>query len=216
MRLASLGAQCDGWVHSDVASWGDFAPISSQPELIQLTDADETRTPDNTRDDFPFSSYFPYWQVGSGGHLSGVYDPPVSNWGMAAPNAGSQWNWLTSITYPTDSMKNASGLAKMAEADIDLSNPPIVQAFHGGHWGGWTFAVNGSSTSEGSDNNVTFSFSKGGYQEARGMGNGGESHSGPRLLALTKTRVRASTKPNLFQTEAQLGHRLEKILPGHN
>jgi len=38
----------------------------------------------------------------------------------------------------------------------------------------------------------------------------------PRLLALTKTRVRASTKPNLFQTEAQLGHRLEKILPGHN
>ena len=48
------------------------------------------------------------------------------------------------------------------------------QAFHGGHWGGWTFAVNASST--GADGGLTLGFEKGGYQEARGSASGAESY----------------------------------------
>ena len=83
---------------------------------------------------------------------------------------------------------------------VDDANPPIVQvstaaserccsslvlitltalctccqAFHGGHWGGWTFAVNASST--GADGGLTLGFEKGGYQEARGSASGAESY----------------------------------------
>ena len=50
---------------------------------------------------------------------------------------------------------------------VDPANPPIVQAFHGGHWGGWTFEVNGSTTK--SDGSLELSFRKGGFQEARSV-----------------------------------------------
>ena len=79
----------------------------------------------------------------------------------------SQWNWLTSATYTKD---NTSGIS----VAVDDANPPIVQAFHGGHWGGWTFAVNASST--GADGGLTLGFEKGGYQEARGSASGAESY----------------------------------------
>ena len=82
---------------------------------------------------------------------------------------------------------------------VDDANPPIVQvstatcerhsllassyhtngavccqAFHGGHWGGWTFAVNASGTS--ADGGLTLGFERGGYQEARGSASGAESY----------------------------------------
>ena len=97
-----------------------------------------------------------------------MFDPPKSFWGMAHPEAGALWNWLTSATYA----KSALNGSQITVAP-DPANPPIVQAFHGGHWGGWTFEVNGSSTTE--DGSLSLSFSKGGFQEARGSSNGAES-----------------------------------------
>ena len=87
---------------------------------------------------------------------------------MAHPEAGALWNWLTSATYA----KSALNGSQITVAP-DSANPPIVQAFHGGHWGGWTFEVNGSSTT--ADGSLSLSFSKGGFQEARGSSNGAES-----------------------------------------
>ena len=47
----------------------------------------------------------------SGGNLD-VFDPPLSFWGMASPEAGALWNWLTSATY---TKANVSGTAFSAE-----------------------------------------------------------------------------------------------------
>ena len=87
---------------------------------------------------------------------------------MAHPEAGALWNWLTSATYSKAALNDSA-----ITVAPDPANPPIVQAFHGGHWGGWTFEVNGSTAT--ADGSLKLSFSKGGYQEARGSSKGAES-----------------------------------------
>lgn len=50
----------------------------------------------------------------------------------------------------------------------------ILHAFHGSHWGGWQFRINGATTSE---NGTTFALDPwGGQQEARGDSTGAEWH----------------------------------------
>jgi hypothetical protein len=44
----------------------------------------------------------------------------------------------------------------------------FVHTFHGGFWGGWIFQIASSSSADDS-----IKFSRGGFQEARGWGNGG-------------------------------------------
>ena len=46
---------------------------------------------------------------------------------MAHPEAGALWNWLTSVSYHKQDVAGIS-------VAPDAANPPIVQAFHGGHW----------------------------------------------------------------------------------
>jgi hypothetical protein len=59
---------------------------------------------------------------------------------------------------------------------IDTANPPIVQGFHGGHWGGWTFEVKSAyQTNTTGTDSLELTFSKGGFQEARGSNKGAES-----------------------------------------
>jgi hypothetical protein len=161
VQASADGYQCPGWIHA--AKWGPPAPLKTPPVL------DRTDSPTRSNDsDFKSGTVFPYWQLGSGGNLD-VFDPPLSFWGMASPEAGALWNWLTSATYSKASL-NGTAIA----VTPDPANPPIVQAFHGGHWGGWTFEVNGSNTA--ADGSLELSFSKGGYQEARGSGSGAESY----------------------------------------
>jgi hypothetical protein len=161
VQASADGYQCPGWIHA-AAKWGPAAPLASPPVLERV--ASPTRA---NSSDFEAGTVFPYYQLGSGGNL-GVFEPPLSFWGMAHPEAGALWNWLTSVSYTAE---NVSGISV---APPNPANPPIVQAFHGRHWGGWTFAVNGSTTS--ADGGLTLSFSKGGYQEARGSGHGAESY----------------------------------------
>ena len=160
VQASADGYQCPGWIHQ--AKWGPPAALKTPPVLDRVDSP--TRANDS---DFKSGTVFPYWQLGSGGNLD-VFDPPKSFWGMAHPEAGALWNWLTSATYAKSAL-NGSQIT----VTPDPANPPIVQAFHGGHWGGWTFEVNGSSTS--TDGSLTLSFSKGGFQEARGSSNGAES-----------------------------------------
>lgn len=161
VQASADGYQCPGWIKS--CKWGPKAPLNSPPVLERV--ASPARQGSAA---FKDGTNFPYYQLGSGGNLD-VFDPPQSFWGMvrdsrqclslalplsffvkavplacgphlqAHPEAGALWNWLTSATYTA---ANVTGVSVAP----DPTNPPIVQAFHGGHWGGWTFEVNGSKT----------------------------------------------------------------------
>ena len=183
------GFDCPGWISAgqrnnpggvNGGQWGkpnDWRR-NGAPPVVEDRVTSPSRSPGNGSG-FPFPTNFPIWQLGSGGPAAGVFDPPGSFWGVNSPEAGGQWNWLTSITY------TASARVPLNISDpIDLRNPPIVQGFYGNYWGGWTFAVNStmpmtdrSSNGGGAagDGGVRMGFSKGGYQEARGAATGAES-----------------------------------------
>jgi hypothetical protein len=176
---SSTGYDCPGWIK---ATWQGANPggvgggkwgtpyqwrSAGAPPVKEDYIHSPSRTPGNGSG-FPFTTDFPTWQLGSGGPAAGVYDPPGSFWGLNKPDAGAQWNWLTSISYSAVAQVPLDTLEP-----IDIHNPPIVQGFHGGHWGGWSFAVN--STVRGEKGGVSLVFSKGGFQEARGFTKGAES-----------------------------------------
>ena len=73
--------------------------------------------------DFNEDTVFPYWQLGSGGNLD-VFEPPLSFWGMAQPESGTLWNWLTSATYAKGNVRGIT----VAVTPADSANRPIVQA----------------------------------------------------------------------------------------
>ncbi len=102
---------------------------------------------------------FPNYQLGLGGGAS-VFDPPENFWNTASPPAGSNYAVPTGLTVKNGALPHMS----------NWTNPStgFVHTFHGGFWGGWIFQIASSSSA---DNSIKFS--RGGFQEARGWGNGG-------------------------------------------
>ena len=109
------------------------------------------------------TTYFREYTVGVGGTAE-VFDPPESFWAIEQPDACcSIFTAETGLEYfPDDFIENPI----WARPDTG-----VVHAFQGIHWGNWQFAVQDHDQS---NNRITFS--KGGYQEARGSswGNGAE------------------------------------------
>ena len=107
-------------------------------------------------------THFPEFQIGIGGPVA-VFDPPESYWGTKSPagGGGSTYEITTGLVYSID-----EGFAHHT-----WSNPStgVTHVFHCGHWGNWQFKVASRDMK-----NQTILFGSGGYQKARGCGNGAE------------------------------------------
>ena len=103
---------------------------------------------------------FPIFQLGIGGSVN-QFDPSVSYWATKAPGDG--------VTY-----KVPSGLVYNESLEISLNvwkkpETGIVHTYMRYHWGGWQFLLDGRNRSSN-----TLTWSKGGFQEARGDIGGAE------------------------------------------
>ena len=107
-------------------------------------------------------THFPDFNIGIGGSVS-VFDPPESYWGTASPTGGGGRTYTVPIgmQYP---------------ADVDFvnrtwSNPSVgeLHTFQGSRWGGWIFRIDKQD-----EVNRNLTWTKGGFQEARGAGSGAE------------------------------------------
>jgi hypothetical protein len=94
---------------------------------------------------------FPNYHIGLGGGAS-VFNPPRSFWG--------------SHHVPHGFTGRKGGLPHLS----NWTNPEtgFVHTFHGAYWGGWIFEIESVNSTEN-----TIIFRRGGFQEARGWGNGG-------------------------------------------
>ena len=109
----------------------------------------------------PYDPWFPDFQWGTQGTVANF--TTGSFWGTRNPPAGSQYSVPSGVTMPAG-VPSAGAWKNPQEA--------IVHAFQGGHWGNWQFGIESIS-----GNSLTFS--KGGWQEARGGGGQGIFVEGP-------------------------------------
>jgi len=103
------------------------------------------------------SPHFPFYQVGVGGPAS-VFDPPRSFWANQICPAGVTYAVPSGLQWHEKDWTNRT-----------YSNPrtALVHAYHGWYWGNWIFEVSSIDPLT-----RTIQFGRGGFQEARGMGNG--------------------------------------------
>ncbi|XP_065920298.1 uncharacterized protein [Dysidea avara] len=125
-----------------------YTPRTTPGTLVMIDDPNRNGT------------HFPYFSIGIGGSVS-VFDPPESYWGTAKPTGGSTYTIPIGMQYP---------------ADVDFvnrtwSDPSTgeLHTFQGHRWGGWVFQIDKRDES-----NHNFTWSKGGFQEARGAQSGAE------------------------------------------
>ena len=107
-------------------------------------------------------THFPYFSIGIGGSVS-VFDPPESYWGTAKPTGGGGSTYVLPVgmQYPVD----------VDFVNRTWSNPSTgeLHTFQGPRWGGWIFQLDKRDEA-----NRNLTWSKGGFQEARGAEYGAE------------------------------------------
>lgn len=105
---------------------------------------------------------FPTFQIGIGGPVD-VFDPPQSYWGTKNPpgGGGATFTLPTGLQYWSDE--------EIAEREWAHPETGVLHTFMCQYWGNWIFAIESrnSSTRE-------ITFSRGGFQEARGCASGRE------------------------------------------
>ena len=143
-----LHTDSNGYVPSAEA-W--LPPVEKPPAAeIHISSPVRTNTP------------FPTFQIGIGGPVD-VFDPPKSYWGTKNPVGGGG----ATFTLP-------SGLRYSAEEDIvnrEWAHPEtgVLHTFMCQYWGNWIFAIKDRNSTE-----REITFSRGGFQEARGCAIGRE------------------------------------------
>lgn len=119
--------------------------------------------------------------------LSGVdgpcahFTPPAGIWCQAHPDAGRTFEVPTSVTYSASS----SGLSSDGASWTAQNAPVVLHAFQGSGWGSWTFSAQARVDGD----NVTFEFTAGGNQEARGSATGGPSYVDNAKVELVRRTV---------------------------
>ena len=105
---------------------------------------------------------FSNFSLGIGGSVS-VFDPPESYWGTAKPTGGGGATYVVPVgmQYPVD----------VDFVNRTWNDPSIgeLHTFQGKRWGGWVFQIDKRD-----EVNRTLTWSKGGFQEARGAQTGAE------------------------------------------
>jgi hypothetical protein len=104
---------------------------------------------------------FPYWETGIGGPVA-QFEPPRSYWGVRAPHGGG------ASTYHVPSGLSTNETALLRSGSLQTS---VVSALHCGLWGSWVFAVD-DVVYDAQRNLHNISWTRGGFQEARGCREG--------------------------------------------
>ena len=107
-------------------------------------------------------THFPEFQLGIGGPVSG-FDPPKSYWGTKHPTGGG------GRTYTIPSGLQYSKHEAFVNRTWKRPETGIVHALHCGHWGNWMFPVK-----ERKYDRRYITWTRGGFQEARGCSHGRE------------------------------------------
>lgn len=105
---------------------------------------------------------FPTFQIGIGGPVD-VFDPPESYWGTTNPVGGG------GATFTLPSGLRYSSLEEIVDREWAHPETGVLHTFMCQYWGNWIFALK--------DRNSTsreITFSRGGFQEARGCAIGRE------------------------------------------
>ena len=105
-------------------------------------------------------TWFPYFQLGLGGTASN-FVPPVSFWSLDPPVRGR--------VYVVPSGMQYDSLVEFVNRTWRNPAKGLLHTFQGGHWGNWIFEIDKRI-----DDNRTITFSRGGFQEARGSEKGSE------------------------------------------
>ena len=105
-------------------------------------------------------TWFPYFQLGLGGTASN-FDPPVSFWSLDPPVKG--------IVYVVPSGMQYDSSVEFVNRTWRNPAKGLLHTFQSEHWGNWIFEIDKRI-----DDNRTITFSRGGFQEARGSEKGSE------------------------------------------
>jgi hypothetical protein len=105
------------------------------------------------------SLHFPTYQLGVSGPAD-VFSPPNSFWCTTSPPAGS------TFIVPSGFIYDAATWSNRTYSDPSIA---LVHTFHSMYWGNWIFAVADIAA----DKQIV-TFSRGGFQEARGTNSGAE------------------------------------------
>jgi len=115
----------------------------------------DVNIPSPSRADDPF---FATYQNGLGGTCA-IFEPSSGFWCSKNPPAGSQFNVPSGVVVSPRTFPGTW--------DDMVTAGAIFHAFHGDRWGDWKFLVSGADVTTGQ---LTWTY--GGFQEARGSGNG--------------------------------------------
>ena len=113
----------------------------------------------HTSDPHRAGSYFQNFDLGVGGGAS-VFDPPSNLWSTNQPLAGDMYRVPGGMVVGADLHGRAQNWTNVERG--------LVHAFHGWYWAAWIFQMASVNQSTG-----TVLFGRGGFQEARGLGIGG-------------------------------------------
>ena len=105
-------------------------------------------------------TWFPYFQLGIGGTASN-FVPPESVWAVDPPVKGRLYVVPSGMQY--------NGSVEFVNRTWKNPAKGFLHTFQGGHWGNWIFQIDKRM-----DDNRTLTFSRGGFQEARGSKSGAE------------------------------------------
>ena len=135
--------------HANATAWHAPLPPRSPPVDVPYPAAAR-----------PWDAFFPSWGWGRGGAAEGSFFPPEGYWMAPRPAAGVTWAVPSGFSYSPQRWSPRASTWDTSAA--------LVKVFHGAYWGSWAFEVAALDAAAG---NLTFS--RGGWQEARGWGTGG-------------------------------------------
>lgn len=143
-------------LHTDPSGYAPSAERWLPP--IQKPPAEEIHISSPSRS----NTDFPTFQIGIGGPVD-IFDPPESYWGTKNPTGGGG----ATFTLP-------SGLQYLADEEIverEWTHPEtgVLHTFMCQYWGNWIFSIKDRNSSA-----REITFSRGGFQEARGCSTGRE------------------------------------------
>ena len=143
----TTGLHTDPTGYTTAVKW--LPPVKKPP-------AYEVHIESPTRD----GTHFPTFQIGIGGPVDS-FKPPESYWGTASPAGGGGFTYIipTGLVYKTNE--------DFVNRKWSEPSTGVLHALHCEYWGGWQFAIDDRNMA-----NQTITWSRGGFQEARGCNHG--------------------------------------------
>lgn len=156
-KTQHIGEGC----YSYLSAQGGVSQLPASTMIYQLTN-------NLNRNNAPLS---PTTGSGSWGSFKyQIYDPPAGHPVYNKPMPGWDWKNNSLFSFWHDPFSRPGGVQYGTDIAKNYSNAGtgVVQMFHSGLWGGWTYQIESQTIDQ--HGNGALTFSHGGYQEARGSG----------------------------------------------